>query len=245
MREHTGIRVEEVTWAEISDYLKACPLAVLPIAASCKEHGLHLPMSTDFIQARWVTQQLIQSHELVVWPTIGYGYYPAFINFPGSVSVTDDTFVQYVAEVCLSIFHHGVRHLVLLNTGISTISPLRSLIEKYEFEGELHLLNLYEGRHFKEMEQRIAQQSAGGHADEVETSIMLAIAPEQVDMKKAEPGLRFGSTRGILQHADSALKNYTKSGVIGDPLLATPEKGGRFIDAIMQDIKDYIANLNN
>lgn len=245
MRKYTGIRVEEATWAEISDYLEACHLAVLPIAASCKEHGLHLPMNTDFIQARWITQQLIQSHELIVWPILGYGYYPAFTNYPGSISVTDETFVQHVAEVCLSIFSHGVRHLILLNTGISTISPLSTLAKASSFNGGLHLLNVYEGQCFKTVAQQISQQPIGGHADEIETSIMLAIAPEQVDMDKADSGLCSGVARGVLQHSDPQSDNYTKSGVIGDPLLATREKGELLINAIVRDIDEFVVRLSN
>lgn len=247
MQNNMGIRVEEMTWRKVADYFGVCSLAVLPIAASCKEHGLHLPMNTDYIQANWITEQLIQSHELIVWPTLGYGYYPAFANFPGSISVTDETFVPFVAEVCQSIFSQEIANLVLLNTGISTISPLRTLTEteKYKFKGALHLLNLYEGRQFKEMEQRVSQQKTGGHADEIETSIMLAIAPEQVDMEKAESGLCSGIEKGVLQHTDSRSKNYTRSGSIGDPGLATREKGEQLINAIMQDVEDCIANINN
>lgn len=240
-----GVRIEEVTWEEIDNYLNVCSLAVLPIAASCKEHGLHLPMNTDAIQAHWITQQLLKTHELIVWPTIGYGYYPAFTNYPGSVSVTDQTFMQFVAEVCESIFSHAVRHLVLLNTGISTISPLKNLVDRHEFAGRLHLLNVYEGGHFKEMEQRVSQQPTGGHADEIETSIMLAIAPEKVDMNKAASDLTAGAKRGLLQKSDPKLENYSSSGAIGDPVLATREKGESFLGAILQDLEDYFEDLNN
>ncbi|WP_455199957.1 creatininase family protein [Kaarinaea lacus] len=243
MQDYIGVRVEEITWEVFAEYLKVSSLSVLPIAASCKEHGLHLPMNADAVQAYWITEQLLKSYELIVWPTIGYGYYPAFINYPGSISVTDETFIKFVAEVCQSIFSHEIAHLIILNTGISTISPLRSLIEKYEFDGELHLWNLYQGRQFRAIEQQISQQVTGGHADEIETSIMLAMAPEQVDMKKAESGLSAGATRGVLQKSDPESGNYSISGAIGDPTLATREKGELFLKAMLQDLEDYISDI--
>ena len=244
-KKNLGIRVEEASWEEIADFLYLHPLGVLPIAASSKEHGMHLPMSTDSIQAHKITEQLLLTHRLIVWPTISYGYYPAFINYAGSISVTNETFARFVAEVCQSIFSHGVPHLVLLNTGISTIPPLKTLVNKHEFKGKLHLLNIYEGRQFRATEQHVSQQSIGGHADEIETSIMLAIAQEQVDMNKAEAGLRDSMTSGALQKDTPQLDNYSKSGVIGDPSLATREKGEQLINAIMQDIEDFITNLTN
>lgn len=244
-KEYVGIRVEESTWEDIFHYLCKGPLGMLPIAASCKEHGLHLPMNTDFIQAHWITEQLLQAYKLIVWPTISYGYYPAFTNYAGSVSVTNETFARLVAEVCQSIFSHGVPQLVLLNTGVSTISPLKTLFEQYEFKGKLHLLNIYEGRQFKATEQHVSQQLTGGHADEIETSIMLAIAPEKVDMNKAKAGLCDNMTSGVLQKDTPQSDSFSKSGVIGEPGLATSEKGRQLINAMIRDTEDYIVNLIN
>ena len=236
MQSPAGIEVAKVSWKVVEDYLSSCNVAVLPVSASCKEHGLHLPMNTDYLQLNWIVEQLIYQRKVLVWPNIGYGYYPAFVNYPGSVTLSVETFMNIVAETLLSIFKHGIEKLVLLNAGISTIAPLEIVLDKPEFRGRTKLCNIYQGRHFKSMEQQLAKQNTGGHADEIETSIMLAIAPEQVEMGKAEAALPGGARPGILQRTDARLENYSKSGVIGVPELATREKGQMLMSAILQDV---------
>jgi len=87
-------------------------------------------------------------------------------------------------------------------------------------------------------ERSVVEQEAGSHADEIETSLMLAIAPELVDMTRAEP-MPFspaGPARGPLSPDDPSAPNYAPSGSFGDPTLATPDKGSRVLTAILADM---------
>jgi creatinine amidohydrolase len=99
-------------------------------------------------------------------------------------------------------------------------------------------VKLFAGPRFKETARALKQQPYGTHADEIETSLMLAIAPELVDMTMAEP-MPFspaGPARGPLSPDDPSAPNYAPSGSFGDPTLATPDKGSRVLTAILADM---------
>lgn len=228
-----GIRVADVSWPEVETRLAAGASALLAIGAAAKEHGRHLPMATDYFQAEWLVRRVIHEFPVVVWPTFAYGYYPSFVEFPGSVSLPEPVFVEAVGAVFDSMRVAGARQAVLLNTGISTIPPLERTVAEAPLP--VHLVNVYAGPRFAEALNGRSEQAFGGHADEVETSIMLAIAPHRVEPGAARPG---GARieRGLFNRHDPEAPNYSPDGVNGDPTLASPEKGEAFVQALWGDV---------
>ncbi|MCH8847203.1 MAG: creatininase family protein, partial [Proteobacteria bacterium] len=178
--------VAELVWPEVKAYLEQEYLAVLPIGAACKEHGHHLPMNTDFIQAEWLAQQTSLLCPSLIWPIMSYGFYPTFVEYPGSCSVSDETFAHSVHDILQGILRAGANRIIILNTGISTVRPLENMLGELNQHRQIILFNVYSGSNFTNAVNEIEQQSIGGHADEIETSIMLALAPEKVDMRKAK-----------------------------------------------------------
>ena len=231
--------VAELAWPEVKAYLERGYLAVLPIGAACKEHGHHLPMNTDFIQAEWLAQQTSLFCPSLIWPTISYGFYPTFVEYPGSCSVSEATFSQSIHDILQSILRSGANRIMILNTGISTIRPLENMLGELNQHRQIILFNVYSGSNFTNAVNEIERQSIGGHADEIETSIMLALAPEKVDMTKAK---KFDAelVAGPLNPGDPDKPNYSPYGVIGDARLATIEKGEMLTKAILADLAELI-----
>jgi creatinine amidohydrolase len=119
-----GALLADLTWPEVEARLARGAAAVLPLGAACKEHGRHLPMGADALQAEWLSRRLAERADVLVWPVLSYGHYPAFIDYPGSCSLSPETFRSLVREILQDILRHGTRLAVVLNTGISTIAPL-------------------------------------------------------------------------------------------------------------------------
>ena len=69
----TQNHVSRLTWKNVSARLAAGAAAILPIGAGAKQHGVHLPMDTDQIQAEWFAQELANKFDALVWPTLTYG----------------------------------------------------------------------------------------------------------------------------------------------------------------------------
>ena len=234
-----GIRISEHAWPKIEAAFANNAVAILPIAASCKEHGRHLPMATDYIQAEWLVSQLITQVNAVVWPSLTYGYYPAFVEYPGSCTLTETTFEKVVFEIIQSIIADGAKQIYLINTGISTIPPLEKTAVLANSSSNVQLVNVYSGKHFSAAEKSIKQQTRGSHADEIETSMMLAIAPDKVHMNLADTCTEEKQS-GPLNRTQPDQPNYSPSGVYGDARLATVEKGEKLVTAMLKDVLQAI-----
>ena len=239
-----SIFVENSSWLQIQHAVNNSLACVIPIGAACKEHGPHLPLNTDFVQASWLSNQISLRFPLIVWPVINFGYYPAFIDYPGSWSISENTFMQCILDIIESVAKHGNNQLILLNTGISTIQPLEAAICQSPYQHRTTLINVYSGEQVKLIVNEIEQQSQGGHADEIETSIMLAIDKNLVDMPLAHPGLE-NIKKGPLNLNDPTKANYCPTGSMGNPTLATIAKGEKIIEAILEDINIIIEGIIN
>ena len=210
--------------------------AILPVGAECKEHGPHLPMNTDYLQARWLAASVVQQAGVVVWPVLGYGYYPGFVDYPGSCSLSRETFSDAVADILNGIGQAGARRMRILNTGLSSIEPLQQAISQAVRVRECHAAECLRSALPR---CRAGQQARGGHADELETSIMLAIDPDKVDMSKAVACID-RPIQGPFNRSDPQAPNYSPSGVYGDPTLASAGKGQRLLHAMVADIVESL-----
>ena len=238
--ESPGAFTARLSWVELERRVDAAAIAVLPIAAACKEHGPHLPMQADLLQAEWLAGVLVQRANVMVWPTVTYGYYPAFTGYPGSVSLSRKTFQRMVQEILSDILRTGMRTVLILNTGISTIEPLQDIVDDLSKEWHIILANVYDGPCYRREAEAIEEQSSGEHADELETSIILAIDRQYVNLDKAvawTPPTMAASGPFSREHHNP---RYSPAGVWGDPTLASEEKGRRLLAAMVYDLLELL-----
>lgn len=233
-----GAWIASLSWPEVENRIRDGALGVLPVGAACKEHGPHLPLNTDQIQVEWCAGQLAMNKNVLIWPTVTYGYYPSFMDYPGSCTLAQVSFVALMRDILHSVLQSGIDKIIILNSGISTIEPLSDLVAAAPFNGTIFLFNLYSGPLFVRAQRDIEQQQTGQHADEIETSIMLAIAPERVNMALAVECL-MEKQAGPLNRTDPRRPNYSPNGVLGNARLATAEKGRRLATAILDDLDNF------
>jgi creatinine amidohydrolase len=126
--------------------------------------------------------------------------------------------------------------VLVLDTGISTLAPVDRALARLGSGDALHL-KVHDGPHYRHAAGEIAEQSHGSHADELETSLMLALVPQLVEMSRAEasPALK-REMPGPLTLRDTASPNYSRSGSFGDPTLATRAKGEILLKAMVADM---------
>ena len=239
-----GAFVAHLSWPDVERRVKAGAVAVLPVGAGCKAHGPHLPMNADLLQAEWLAEALVQRADVLVWPTVSYGYYPAFTDYPGSVSLTRETFQRMLQEILGDIRRAGVRAVLIVNTGISTIEPLQAAVDAGPQGLCVELANVYAGPAYRGLTATIEEQSSGGHADELETSVLLAIGRRHVALDKAQvwtpPAM---GTSGPFSRHDADSPRFSPSGVWGNPTLASPDKGRRLLAAMVDDLLTWLKAL--
>jgi creatinine amidohydrolase len=230
-----GVRLSEIPWTEAEPLLTAERVVVLPIGAGSKEHGPHLPLGNDQVLSDYFAGRLLAARPVALLPTLTYGFYPAFLEYPGSVSLSFDTQRDVVAQICRSLARYGPRRFYALNTGISTVRPLEATVAMLRSEGIL--LGFTDLRVCgKKAEARVCRQALGTHADEVETSMMLYIAPSIVRMERAVKDGLVVRGRALTRDPKNEAGHYSASGVFGDATLATREKGEAIVEEVVADI---------
>jgi creatinine amidohydrolase len=230
--------VASLTWDTVKRRLEGGAAAILPIGAGAKQHGLHMPMATDQLFAEYFARALAERRDALNWPTLTYGFYPAFVAYAGSINLASRSFQGVVTEIADALLGFGARRVLILDTGLSTIAPVDSAIRATRDPERLRHLKVFAGARFEETVRALKRQTYGTHADEMETSLMLAIAPELVDMAraKASPVSPNGPKSGPLSPNDASSPNYSPSGSFGDPTLASADKGKRLLAAIIEDL---------
>jgi creatinine amidohydrolase len=245
---------ENLTWPEAEKELSQSKILLFPLGARLKEHGHHLPLNNDWSMAEYfsklVTKKLLEenfSPGVLLMPTIQFGFYPAFCDYPGSVNIQEETFAEYLYQLFTSLTNHipKEKKIYCLNTGISTLWPLRTVQERLKNEGvDLRFTNL------KTLDENLSatgfceEQERGTHADEMETSMMLHILPDSVHMEKAQKDIDPEGVKGAFSRVPG-VKNriYSPTGAWGDPTLASPEKGKVIVEnyasQVIQEIKSF------
>lgn len=234
-----GALLEAMTWQAAEAALTADAVVMIPLGAAAKEHGPHLPLNNDFLLAEHLKRRVLERAEVVVAPTLAYHFYPAFVEYPGSTTLRQDTARDVVVDIVRSLAAHGPRRFYVLNTGISTVRALAPAVEQLAAEGiVLRYTDLAQA--LAPVEAELRQQEGGTHADEIETSMMLYLAPEVVDMTRAVKDYHPKGEGGLSRDPNSK-KTYSPTGTWGDPTLATREKGERvvtaLVDAIVRDLE--------
>ena len=233
--------IEHMMWDEVARHIANGAAAILPIGAAAKQHGFHLPLNTDRIQAEFLAGRLAERIDALIWPTLAYGYYPAFVAYAGSSTLSSATFEAVVHEIATEIIDGGCRKLFVLNTGISTLAPVERALARLDADRVMHL-RIHEGPRYRRAAEQLTEQSHGSHADELETSLMLALAPHLVDIARAEPSPAIGyEAPGPLTPSDVNSPNYSRSGSYGDPTLATSAKGEILLAAVLDDLREQAA----
>lgn len=237
-----GILLENLTWPEAEKVLTPQTVVVIPLGAASKEHGPHLLLKNDLILAEYFRDRVLASADVVIAPVINYHFYPSFVEYPGSTSLQLSTARDLVIDICKGLSRFGPKKFYVLNTGVSTVRALQPAADSLRKQGiTMHFTDLIKS--MEPVESKIRQQEGGTHADEIETSMILYMKPDAVDMKKAVKDYRPSTGRGLTRDPNNKNATYSPTGVWGDATLATVEKGKVVVEGLVEVILRDIENL--
>ncbi len=237
--ETAGLWLENMSWPEAEKRLRSARVVLLPLGAAAKQHGPHLPLNNDALIAKWLAREAAARAPVLISPLINVSFYPAFVDYPGSVTLTAATARDLVLQIIGSLAAHGATRFYVLNTGVSTERPLREVGERLD-SPELRYAYLRLGDASRRLPPGLLEQGWGTHADEHETSLMLHIAPDVVDMKKAVDDGSDGE--GVLRREPGS-GIYSPSGIYGQATLASAAKGEVIAAALLEQVLADIESL--
>jgi len=252
-------RYAEMTWPECREAARAGRVAVVPVA-TYEDHGYHLPIDVDVVLCTEICERAVAKipNEAVLIPPVNHGFSPHHMDFPGTISIGWDTFINYVRDVCCSLAHHEFTHILIVNGHGSNTAPLEMAARLTILATEGRVLcasvNHWGLHRAREVGNAVRESDYGGasHAGEYETSLYLALRPGLAQMDKAvdemsplPPSFQTDLMLGKRKDASSAhLMPYwstmTASGTRGAATKATAEKGQKFLEAAVEGLIELI-----
>jgi creatinine amidohydrolase len=254
---------------DIAWFQERSDLILVPIG-SLEQHGAHLPLGTDTITALEVSRRAAEKAQVPYTPPFWAGYSPQHLRDTeagvGTVTLRASTLNEVLYDVARSLIHHGWNKLVFVNGHGSNTKVLDPLLRriKYETGAFVALYKPYAERYIGMLEgllENPPEETPGWHASELETSQVMAHNPALVHMERAAqdraqvpgwlpdsfikkdgaPDVEFDGYQYFVFPMDH--EEFSRTGVIGNPMTATAEKGEealeRFADHLVKAIDEF------
>lgn len=228
---------------------------LVPVAAT-EQHGEHLPLGTDSIVIEAILDRLDVSFGdcLLIAPTLTVGCSAHHMAFPGTLTLSHETFRLWVADVVESIVAHGFNRIVLLNShgGNSAIcSVLGEQLGQRHARAEILTASWWTVAASRLKKLQDGPLGSVGHACEFETSIIQSVAPQTVDMSSAvddgiqhrPASMHFDMLHGPAASCYRPFDKLSGSGVFGSPSLASAEKGERVLAETAEALHELISEF--
>ena len=242
-----------LTWKQVNALPRETTLLVLPTAA-IEQHGHHLPLATDTLINNLLLGKALQlvPSELSIYalPPVCYGKSNEHLGFPGTLSVSAQTFLAVVRDLGASIAASEFKKVVLYNTHGGNTSLVDILARDLRAEFGLRTFSLFgsPGATFEGVSKQ--ERTYGFHAGEVETAYLLHGAPELVHPNEYTKNYiaRVDDPELLKPEGSSAnfawlTRDIAPSGVLGDPTAASAENGERWADEAAARIAEILVAM--
>jgi creatinine amidohydrolase len=184
-----------MTWPEVQDLLTRTDMVIIPIAA-IEQHGPHAPIGTDFLAANERAKLIAQKTDVLVAPILLPGISPYHMDFPGTISLSEETVARVYFEAAQSLIHHGFRRFMFLvgHAGDQYVAPYIADRINQETPATALILNEAAAPFLPRQPQGATPQTQpsepryDAHAGIAETSNGLYLFPNLIDMSKAPEG---------------------------------------------------------
>lgn len=248
------MKLSDMTWQEI-DELDRSTVVVVPFGAM-EQHGLHMPMCTDALIGDSLASRLDTAcdHRLLVLPMQWLGLSTHHMRFPGTITVSPETFIAMAFDILSSMAKARFRNFLILNSHGGNVSALDVVATKCKtsFPENTFLTVTYWNPASADLaELRSSPLGGMGHACELETSLVMSERPALVRRERlAADGawplsdyLAKDMTKGGRASLATTFDEISTTGSVGDPTTASAEKGERFFKVIVHHLKALTESL--
>ncbi len=253
----SSIKLWELRWPEVMELDPDSTLIVLP-TGSIEQHGYHLPLETDICCSSEFSYRLAEQMRalpdrgtVLVAPPVWWGTSPHHMSYPGTISISMATMSALLTDICGALIRHGLYRILMVNGhgGNSGVMQATALRVSEELGVSVPYTGYWQFPKVREALRRVGESEPGGmgHACEMETSIVLNFRPDEVKLGLAVPDMPRNLTS--YSHIDFRSPGTvmlpwdfgrdSKTGAMGDPTLASVEKG----QAIMQAVDEELLQL--
>ena len=241
----TAMHLDRMTWAEVKLEIKNGRNTVIVPFGSTEQHGRHMPLGTDAVLGDEFGWALTGRLDAFLAPTVRLGCSEHHLSFAGTISLGEETFKRVVSDVAASLSRHGFRRIVLLPTHGGNFKPLAEAVAELKPVDNVTVVaftdleGLVKAAFESSNSFGVNPAQSGAHSGEWETSLMLALRPDQVKMDHAAEGF-VGPLSEIMEKVFDGIQNLNENGVLGDPRPATAAAGEQYFEDIIEFLYQWV-----
>jgi creatinine amidohydrolase len=243
MMKRATVFFGEMTNPEVETFLKKHHTIIVPTGAT-EQHGPHAPLLTDVLIPQEIARRAAPRIGALVAPPINYALSYPHVGFTGLVHIRIPTFMAMIEDLCVAFANSGFKRIIFLNGHYDNTYAIAyacaNAADKLARDVKAFPINYWDGLTPDEVTE-FSTLKTGLHANLAETSAVLAINPDLVDMDRANaefppfPDFTVSNTGPVhtafFFTAPGSVYWATKSGTWGDARKSTPEIGERYIEA--------------
>ena len=240
-----------VMWSELSsdaikEEIKKNGIVIMPIG-STEQHGPHLPTGTDTLEGWAIAKKVADKLNLLLLPIVPFGYSEDHCPRPGTITLSMETLKQIIRDVSKNLARDGAKHIIVMSGHGGQITQIADVCYELNVSGILGKTQIHNIFPWSatpiEVPAQVLEEEVFLHAEELETSFILYLKPELVDMSKAVKEIPEYIPKGLTTaNFFESIRIFTtskflgrdlKTGVCGDATLATKEKGKKIFKLLV------------
>jgi creatinine amidohydrolase len=230
-----ALELDTLTWPEVREQIAAGRDTVVIAFGATEQHGPHLPLATDALLGDRLARLVADRLDAFLAPTVRLGVSAHHLGFPGTLSVSEETFAGIVGDLVRSLAAGGFARAVLVPTHGGNFAPLAAALERLGPVEAIDVVAFTDVTALLALAQRGAEDygvpvgEGGLHAGEWETSMMLSAHPDLVRADRGAAGFTGPpeeAVQGLFQ--TGGVRALAENGVIGDPAKASAEHGDAY-----------------
>lgn len=235
----TGFQWQLLSWPEMQSLLQRVPAAILPVGAT-EQHGPQLGCGMDYVLADRLCLSVAREVEVAVLPTMPYGCSIGHSRrWPGTIALAPKTLIDVVFDMGRWAYYSGVRRLFIVNTHVTNAAPLRCALEMLRAEFDDLMVAIFNSATISErVREAHFCDGEDWHANDAETSLMMAVAPQLVVESAVESADDPDRTADLV--FAHPVNRTSSNGVTGKPSAATPKKGDQLFKWMVEDLSELI-----
>ena len=248
------MRLAHISWKKAEEYFKDNDTIIIALG-SIESHGTHVALGTDYLIPEKILELIEDDLDILIAPTLPYGACDSLKDFPGTISLSEEGLYMIVKKIVEGLLNHGGRKIVFLNGHGGNIATLNKICLELDAINCLGtIINWWS------LAGDLNPKWKGGHGGAEETSAVMAINKDFVDLSAIEPMIlkdvsdslkqvAFSTVdfKGISMSIPRNIRSFTDNGWIGPdhPSESSVEWGNEMLEITSKFIAEYINEFKN
>ena len=236
-----------MTWKEAKEAFSMDPVVLIPLG-SMEEHGPH-SITGDFLAATEIVKSVAQKTGALYIPVIPFGCSEYFRGYPGTISLSQNTVISILQDICDSLIEHGISKIVFFNGHAGNAAAIEQTARKIRREKGIMVasIDLWQSLSDDFKKELYGEENPFGHGGEPLTSVMMYLYPEEMrldllnelEARKEWRGFKINALAksSIEQGAFSLffnMEDISTQGVMGNPFVSSAENGKAIVNRIVE-----------